>query len=429
MVATTRRQFGRFGLIAAAAALLVSIIVLAPATDAADDLVIMEDAGVILVSTGPDSGSNWIRYYADPSTPFDVSAWDEHQDIVVDRCGVSTTPSLLHIEPSPNVKGLGLVSNGLGVRTKNNCATGNGQVDVTQSLTFSLGSFFGATYAIDRVEVDVEGKQNAQLSYTLNNDAGSGTKTINPASDNGADAGVGDNAIVVIDGDKTTENTRKPFTSITFSPTGNSKALISIEGGGDGNLPGEDGSIRSDLDVNQTVFRVVTTRTFDGEFLCGESRGPTSADEDGPALDGLVERGDNLKVDDCERIPYTFQIQDDSVYFDYLDDGEQGARFLVRIDWDPADPIVDPLDPPDRLINYAPDVDPGAYVVGLACSSLVFDSDPSDPTPKIDDEYEHPVVGGEVVPWCIAGEQLTLTSSGEWQQIQWWDGIGDPRWR
>ncbi len=421
MVATTRRQFGRFGLIAAAAALLASIIVLAPATDAADEFVVTKDAGVILVSTGPDSGDNWIRYYEDPSAPLDVNAWDQQQDIAVNRCQVSTTPALLAIEPSPAAEGLGLVSNGFGVRTKNNCATGNGQIDTAQSLTFSLGSFFGSTYAIDRIEVDVEGKQNAQLHYTLNNDAGSGTKAINPASDNGADAGVGDNAPAVITGDG-------PFTSITFSPTGNSKALISIEGGGDGSLPGESESIRSDLDVNQTVFRVVTTRAFDGEFLCGESRGPTSTDEDGPALDGLVQRGDNLKDDDCSRIPYTFQIQDDSVYFDYLDGGE-GARFLVRIDWDPADPIVDPLNPPDRLINYAPDVDPGAYVVGMACASLVFDSDLSDPTPKIDDEYEHPDVGGEVVPWCIAGEQLTLTSSGEWQQIQWWDGTGDPRWR
>jgi hypothetical protein len=33
------------------------------------------------------------------------------------------------------------------------------------------------------------------------------------------------------------------------------------------------------------------------------------------------------------------------------------------------------------------------------------------------------------VPWCLAGEKLVLLETGEWQQIQWYDGAGDPRWR
>ena len=437
MPVLARRRYGRIGLAASAAALLIALLVFVPATDASEGLTVRNDAGVILLSTGPDADDNWIRYYADPSSPLDLSAFDAQQFIKVNRCKV-TTPvdaagdpgeeTLLAITPFPAAEDLGLVSNGFGVRTKNNCATGNGQVDAAQSLTFALGGFFDSSYAIDRVEVDVEGKQNAELEYILNNNAGSDSRPINSASDNGADAGTNDNAVVAITGDEETDGATKLFTSITFSPTGNDKALVSIEGGGDGSVPDPDATERTGLGVNQTLFSLVTSETFDGDLLCGESADPTTIAAEGPALAGQVGRGDNLKsTEPCERIPYTFQIQDDSVLFDYLDSGE-GAHFVVNIEWDPADVLVDPLNPPDRQINYFPDQDPNAYVTGLACVSRVFDANPNDPTPDVDDVYEHPTVDGEVVPWCLAGEQLVLTASG-WQQIQWWDGTGDPRWK
>jgi hypothetical protein len=33
------------------------------------------------------------------------------------------------------------------------------------------------------------------------------------------------------------------------------------------------------------------------------------------------------------------------------------------------------------------------------------------------------------VPWCLAGERLVLLDTDEWQQIQWYDGAGDPKFR
>lgn len=417
MAVLTRRHYGRIGLLVLAAVLLIAMLVFIPATDASDGITVKADAGVVLLSTGPNASDNWIRYYENPSASFDTSAYDQQQFINVHRCKVTTPTgasgeaSLLAIAESPSSKAIGLVSNGFGVRTKNNCATSNGQIGTSQSLTFSLGGFFDSTHAIDRIEVDVEGKQNAQLAYTLNNGAGSGTKTINSASDNGADSGIGDNVVAVITG-----NTAELFTSVTFSPTGNDKALVSIEGGGDGAAPIEAGESRLYPGVSQTLFHIVTSQDFDGDLLCGEDRGPTSVDADGPALDGLVSRGTDLKsTDPCERVPYIFQIQDDSVYFDYLDSGE-GAQFIVRIDWDPNDVPVDPISPPVRQIDYTDDGVEN-YVDGVACVSVSGGV------------YVHPTDGGgNDIPWCLIDHDISLTPDG-WQQIQWWHGQGDPRWK
>jgi len=416
--------------LALAAALLITMLVFIPATDAADRITIETDGGVILLSTGPDVDDNWIRYFENPLPGFDVDDPDYEQFIEVSKCGVTTPTgdddeaSLLIIEPSPqyrNDAGLGLVSNGFGVRTKNNCATSNGQIDTAQSLTFSLGSSFGSTYAIDRIEVDVEGKQNAELEYSLDYGEGTGTKTLNSASDNGADAGVGDNLVVVIP-DAATVGSAEPFTSVTFSPTpDNDKALVSIEGGGDGAAPIETGGSRLYEGVTQTLFRIVPS------LLCGDDRAPTSIDEDGPALDALVTRGSDLKsTDPCVPVPYVFEIQDDSVYFDYLDNGD-GAQFVVRIDWDPSDPIVNPLVPPVRQINWTDDSDAN-YEYGVACLYLDDSGTPVHP-PDPDAEPPDPdAENDKTVPWCLIEQTLQLTEKG-WQQIQRWHGQGDPRWR
>ena len=352
MAVLTRRPYGRIGFLTFAAALLVATLVLIPAIDASGETTVEAEAGVILLSTGPEAGDNWIRYYENPSASFSVDAPDHEQFIDVRRCEVTTPTgasgeaSLLSITKSPSSKDIGLVSNGFGVRTKNNCATSNGQIGTDQSLTFSLGSFFGPTFAIDRVEVDVEGKQNAVLAYALDGGAETGTKPINSASDNGPDSGTADNTIAVITGDTT-----GLFTSVTFSATGNNKALVSIEGGGDGPVAG--GSERAALGVNQTLFRLVDTQTYDGDLLCDGPREPTSKAADGPALDGSDERLDDLKGDgNCteDAVPYTFQIESDSVYFDYLVGGE-GAQFIGWRDWEGNGVPVDPIAPPVRAFD------------------------------------------------------------------------------
>jgi hypothetical protein len=396
-----------------AAALLIAMLVFTPATDAADGITIKSDAGVILLNTGPDSGDNWIRYYdEDDLVSFNVDSFTDEQEISLSKCKINTDNSILEISSTGgNQFGLGLVSNGIGVRTKNNCATGNGQVDVSQSLTFTLNltnPSFDSTYAIEHAEVDVEGKQDAGLAYRLDGGAEQ-TATLNSSSDNGPDSGTGDNTPVSI-------TPAESFLSITFSPTGNDKALIAIEGGGDGPLPG--GGERAALEVNQTLFRLVTSETFDGNLLCDGPRVPTSIAADGPAVAGSVERLDDLKgTGDCEidAVPYTFQIESESVYFDYLDSGE-GAQFIVRIDWKPGDPVVDPIAPPVRQIDYTDDGVEN-YVDGVACVSVSGGV------------YVHPTDGGgNVIPWCLIDHDIELTPDG-WQQVQWWHGQGDPRWK
>jgi hypothetical protein len=394
---------------------LVAMLVLVPAIDASGETTVEAEAGVILLSTGPEVGDNWIRYYdEDDLVSFNVDSFTDEQEIDVSKCKIITDDSILQISVAGgNQFGSGLVSNGIGVRTKNNCATGSGQVDTSQSLTFTLNlanTNFGPTYAIELAEVDVEGKQDADLAYRLD-DGAEQTAILNSSSDNGPDSGTGDNTLVSI-------TPAEPFLSVAFAPAGGGKELISVEGGGDGPLSG--GSERATLGVNQTLFRLVTSQTFDGDLLCDGPRPPTSIAADGPALDGSVERLDDLKSEnDCSleenAVPYTFQIQSDSVYFDYLDDGE-GAQFIVRIDWDPSDPIVNPIAPPIRKIDYTNDgVD--NYVDGVACVSVSGGV------------YVHPTDGaGNDIPWCLIDHVIELTEDG-WQQIQRWHGQGDPRWR
>src|SRR5262245_38616021 len=58
--------------------------------------------------------------------------------------GVTTSGSLLRFTPNDTKQGLGLVSNGLGVQTKNNCASSSGRISAGQSITVALGSKFGS---------------------------------------------------------------------------------------------------------------------------------------------------------------------------------------------------------------------------------------------------------------------------------------------
>jgi hypothetical protein len=427
----TQTNPGRALLVAVAALMIAGLVFLGPSGSATTT--VTEDAGVILLSTGPNAADNWVRYYEAPagSGGLDVKDFDAQQPIGLSRCKVTTDGSILAIDQTGGNRGIGLVSNGLGTRDKNNCATGNGQVGASDSLSLELGSdFTDPSFVIDLVEIDVEAKQNADLEYGLDGVPDTLFDLSNSASDNGPDSGTGDNEIAVI----TSED---GFRSITFSATGNSKALVSIEGGGDGLLTG--GTERGELGVNQSLFRVVTTKTWDGELNCGDpasagdSTGPSS---DGPAESGALVRGEDTKPEaPCELIPYTFQIEDDSVFFDYADNSE-GNRFLVRIDWDPG--AYSPLTPPVRNVDYYNDgVDD--YVPGVAC---IGSSDILGEGPSIDFDYTHPVStaadpiadtagsdfpDGTEVPVCLAGEKLVLTSAG-WQQIQWWDVTGDPRW-
>jgi len=418
------------GLAATAALLIAATLVFAPAIDAAEEPD-SRDAGVILLSTGPNDGDNWVRYYADPAASLDAAGnldieayTGDSQEIDLSRCAVDTDNSILHFSQSPEGRGLGLVDSGFGTRERNNCSTSNGQIESDHSVTISLGDHFRSPkvpegqyiYGIDRAEIDIEGKQNAELRFQLD-DGSFRMLPLNPSSDNGPDAGLNDNIIKVIEPDSEMTS----FTTITLTPgpTTNSRALISVEGGGDAGggtypCPSDESCERDELGVTQTLFSVV--KLFDGVLGCDPDNSAAAAggaNQGGRALDASLERTENWKLSTCTLIPYVFQIEQDSVYFDYFDQDEQGAQFVVRIAWDPANVDVDPMNPPVREIDYSGVGDD--YVPGVACETVTSGA------------YDHTVDGVDV-PWCLIEQQLVLTEAG-WQQIQWWHGKGDPRWR
>lgn len=378
------------------------------------------DAGVILLSTGPNASENWIRYYADPVEPAvgqsftaaNLTPTAEQTLDVNSRCTVTSDDSILEISQTGG-KRVAMVSNGLGVGAKNNCSTKEGRVDETQTLTFSLSSgTFGSSVFVESIEVDAEGKFGTDLQWTVSDgtDTEAGFEGLVLSSDNGPDSGVNDNEIATVDPDLL-------FKEVTFEPTGSE---VAIEGGGDGPIPG--GDLRGFYGVNQTLFKLV--EVFDGVLDCAvdedDSDGPSATiDPDGPAETITLWRGENKDATDCELLLYNFRIENQAVLFDANFDFQDTATFLVRIDWKPGS--YDPLNPPVREIDFGD----GVWVTRPDCDGLFDEGDYESELPDFDDEYVHPVDA----PFCLAGELWVQLGNGDWQQIQFYDGGDDPRWR
>ncbi len=226
------------------------------------------ERGVLLLHTGDDA--NWIRYYPDPSSNFDESGnfrlnnFAAEQLLEVNsRCGVTPMgDDLLTITTEGGSFGLGLVSNGLGVKDRNNCSTSQGLIDLDQSMTLTLGSYFESGFWIRTGETDIEGKHSSNLMATFESDAP--RVIILPNTDNGPDSGVNDNNIAeLVRGAGAYYRTVK-LQSENGNATG---GAISLEGGGDGVLPTS--PLRGALGVNETLFEVV--ELFDGELDCGDT--------------------------------------------------------------------------------------------------------------------------------------------------------------
>ncbi len=58
------------------------------------------------------------------------------------KCAAATSGTLATLTASGGTQGLGLVSNGIGVRQKNTCSSAEGRVSGTESVTLALGSAF-----------------------------------------------------------------------------------------------------------------------------------------------------------------------------------------------------------------------------------------------------------------------------------------------
>jgi hypothetical protein len=314
------------------------------------------------------------------------------QHITSNRCKVSSSGARL-LTFSPSTADVGVVSSGLGVRTKNNCNTDSGRIAVGQSLTVTLGPDFSNTVEITEARMDIEGKFGAQLQVALDGEHFD-TFSLSTSSDNGPDSGPGDNTRVTIG----PEQEAGPFQSITLSP---SVGAVSLEGGGD---------YSSSVGPNDTFFSVDSE--FADDLSCLETR--PAALFGGSALDASITRLDN--ENNCEDIGINFEILDEGVLLEKTGEGlETGAlqpvRAQVTIYWTPFTPTTPDAD--WREINFTPD-DVDAWVDVQWCLGQ--------------DEnglWEHPAD----TPWCLISDYSVLNEDGDIEQVQVYDGAGDPMWR
>jgi hypothetical protein len=356
------------------------------------------DAGILRLHLS-NSGSS-VSYSGplavSPQQPITISA----------SCGVTTAGSLLQFTPTGATQGLGLVSNGLGVRTKDNCAADSGRISAGQTVTVALGSAFGSNVRVATAELDIEGKHSASLGTALNGGP-IVTRQLKNSSDNGPDSGVRDNDRVVIP---------ESFRSITLSPVGGE---VSLEGGGDGTYAqylaaGDVGLIGQQLQTADTIFKLV--QDFDHAVDCLDPSvnatviggSATSA-----KFDRLLNYG-ATSPNDCEDIGVTLQILDVGVRLDKSTAGlqtgaPQAVNARVQIVWKPQTAQV-PL-PPRQIA-----IDPALVVFNNVqwCTGI-------DATGRV----IHP----PNVPWCLISDHAELQADGKVQQTQIYDGAGDPMWR
>ena len=261
------------------------------------------------------------------------------QPFVVTRCEVTTDGHLLRFGSSTTK--VGLYNNGLGTKTKGTCSPAEGRTAPGETFTVSLGSKFGASYTIDSGEFDIEGKFSANLRWAAFNGSaavGTGSATLTSSSDNGPDAGTGDNSIVTI-GSKgvITDN----YTSLTLSTA---QGEFGLDGGGDGAYP-----TQNSIGTNDSVLFLTSSSSYAYTVDCGEIIEATSGDlagSDSPGVDSRVTelafvRLANKNQPTCEPIGVTVSASDvtnlDEAYVDHsatsVSGVPQNVRARVKIVW------------------------------------------------------------------------------------------------
>ena len=406
----TRR---RLILLVAALGLVAASVVLLPIGSSRAAEIVEQSEGVLLLSVDSD-GQSWVRYYPDADPGSGVLGTSTAQQLinVSNKCGASTNGSLLAISQVGASKGLGEVSNGLGVRTKNNCSTAQGRIGSGQSLTFALGN--GAALPTDvlikSAEVDVEGKFSADLAYSVVTDDGpeAGRVSLPNTSDNGPDSGIGDNNVASI-------APSGYFTAITFSPDGGE---VSIEGGGDGLLAG--GPLRTALGVNETLFELVTVTEYAGIIDCGQ---PTPPVGDATTIpQATFTRGDDNVLGkpgggDCDTlIGFNLSSTNDGqqvIGFEFQE--EELPSWFGEFTWAPEEAVV-----PVPATQIDEDGDDVFEADLLWCDGFSGGIDPEtgDPIPNLPGDAN----------WCLIGQQSVLLDGGLMQVSQEVYGLTDPRW-
>ena len=337
------------------------------------------------------------------------------QAISSSRCQVSTSGAQL-LTFTPSTGDVGLVSNGFGVRTKNNCNTAEGRVGFGEALTVALGSAIPLDVRVTAAGFDIEGKFDASLDYSFGGDPTDYAPIpLSNASDNGPDAGTGDNGRVTsCAGPATTACiTPTPFRSITLRPA---VGELSLEGGGDyAATPGP----------ADTILTLSTV--FDQGVDCGESVMVFAADE--AATEATFEREPNADPPTpppppCQEIPVTLDIRPDGVRLAKSTIGvggtPQAVHSTLEIVWAPR-PALPSF--PARQVDF--DGDPNGGPSGFEDVRWCAGTDPLTGRPI------HPLhfpgtPSQELLPWCLVSETFEMQADGRVVQTQVHDGYGDP---
>jgi hypothetical protein len=335
------------------------------------------------------------------------------------QCRVATTgPALLTFTPSatgsPTV---GLVNNGLGVRTKNNCAVAEGRIGAGQGLAVALGGYFAdPEIVVDRAELDIEGKFGASLGVTYDGVVAE-VFPLTTDADNGPDTGVGANSRVVIGSDVN-------FRSVVLRAAGGEVAL---DGGGDASFQtyvdaGQVGPLGQQLGTAASVFQLVSVEEFDHAVDCLDAVSATLigfAADSAEFVRGLNDGAES--ADDCDDIGVTLEVQDEGVLLHKSTTGlstgqPEAVNATVEIVWTPQ-PAEVPL--PARQINFEGDPN-GIFEDVQWCTSH----------DAVAGTWNHPVrSNGSEVPWCLISDTATLLVDGSVQQVQQYHGRGDPYWK
>ena len=272
---------------------------------------------------GPD-GKPQIARYDENDVPVQQIDLD-----VSNKCLVRNRPQLAALL---DIRALGptnidvhYVDSGLGFRKTGNCSRGNGRVSAGQTLDLKAGpglSFISA-------ELNIEGKFDADLKYTIDGGAPVVAPLQSDTGDNGPDSGDGDNTIVVIEPDNS-------FTSIALSPTSaDGRGQIALDNGGDS----------ADRAANRTIFRL--GRTFDYTVDCDDNRVVSESGTEADSVDGVTFIRSDNKEGVCKPIGVDIDIEvggvteggdlRDVIVIDAsstsIDGTPQQVRARVKLEW------------------------------------------------------------------------------------------------
>lgn len=300
---------------------------------------------------------------------------------------VLTGEELLTFTPTANQSpSVQLPSDGIGVQAGANCGVPSGFVSNDQTLTVGLGAFFAgidASVRVDTATLDIERRAGSSLKVTYDD----GSTEVVASAANLFQATLG---------------SANDFVTFTMEPQGGNPAPqrgVALRGG---------------------VFNLVSEPEFDNAVPCG-GEVLVNVVVAGGAEDAVFVRGQNdgtTEPEECEDIGVTLEIRDGGVFLGKGTTGlttgaPQAVNARIEITWEPQTPMM-PL--PPRQVNFDGDPD-GEFEDVLWCES--YDADV--------DTWKHPDV-----PWCLVSNDEALVEIDgvvKVQQIQVYDGSGDPLWK